>query len=146
MNTETNHNNNTKFKADPYNPNNTLISYDDVLHIFQQMNMKDFKPQTLSHYQLAFKHKSYCVMKDYEEYEKPDNCLELQTKSYETIEYLGDSLLGCMTAEYLYRRFKNQDEGFLTKIKTRIVNGEQLGYLATCLDFNKHLIIFFLYV
>ena len=35
-------------------------------------------------------------------------------------------LLGCMTAEYLFRRFPNEDEGFLTKIKTRIVNGEQL--------------------
>ena len=127
-----------KFKADPYNPNNVLISYEDVLHIFQKVNMNDFKPNNIELYQLAFKHKSYCLMKDYEEFVKPDNCLPLQVKSYETIEYLGDSLLGCMTAEYLFRRFKDQDEGFLTKIKTRIVNGEQLAYLAECLDLNKH--------
>jgi len=133
--------NQEKFKADPYNPNNVLISNEDVLHIFQKVNMNDFKPNNIELYQLAFKHKSYCLMKDYEEFVKPDNCLPLQIKSYETIEYLGDSLLGCMTAEYLFRRFKDQDEGFLTKIKTRIVNGEQLAYLAECLDLNKHLII-----
>jgi ribonuclease-3 len=133
--------NHDRFSANPYNPNNVLISYEDVLHIFQKVNMNDFIPNNIELYQLAFKHKSYCLMKDYEEFVKPDNCLPLQVKSYETIEYLGDSLLGCMTAEYLFRRFKDQDEGFLTKIKTRIVNGEQLAYLAECLDLNKHLII-----
>ena len=46
-----------------------------------------------------------------------------------------------MTAEYLYKRFEGEDEGFMTKIKTRIVNGEQLCYLATQLGMNPHLII-----
>ena len=46
-----------------------------------------------------------------------------------------------MTAEYLFKRFEGEDEGFFTKIKTRIVNGEQLCYLATQLGMNKHVII-----
>ena len=62
--------NQDKFKADPYNPNNVLISYEDVLHIFQKVNMNDFKPNNIELYQLAFKHKSYCLMKDYEEFAK----------------------------------------------------------------------------
>jgi len=130
-----------KFNADPYNSHNLLISYDEICHIFNKVNMKDFKPKNIYYYQTAFKHKSYCFMKDYEDYIKPDNCLALQDESYERNEFLGDSLLGCMTAEYLFRRFPNDDEGFLTKIKTRIVNGEQLAYLADCLGFNKYLII-----
>ncbi len=130
-----------KFNADPYNNQNVLISYEEICHIFEKVNMKDFKPNNIYYYQTAFKHKSYCFMKDYEEYTKPDNCLSLQEESYERNEYLGDSLLGCMTAEYLFRRFPTEDEGFLTKIKTRIVNGEQLAHLAGCLGFNKHLII-----
>ena len=133
--------NSDKFNADPYNPDNTLISYEEICHIFEKVNMKDFKPKNIDLYQRAFKHKSYCFMKDYDEFTKPDNCLSLQKDSYERIEYLGDSLLGCMTAEYLFRRFPNEDEGFLTKIKTRIVNGEQLAFLAGCLGFNKHLIV-----
>ena len=133
--------NQTKFKADPYNPSNALISVQDVIHIMKQVNMNDFKPTHISFYQEAFIHKSYNFLEDYKEFKKPDDCLELQVKSYETLEFLGDSLLGCMTAEYLYKRFEGEDEGFFTKIKTRIVNGEQLCYLATQLGLNKHLII-----
>tara|TARA_B110000503_G_scaffold131335_1_gene205788 strand:- start:302 stop:1096 length:795 start_codon:yes stop_codon:yes gene_type:complete len=133
--------NQTKFKANPYNSSNALISNQDVIHIMNQVNMNNFKPTHISFYQEAFIHKSYNFLEDYKEFKKPDDCLELQVKSYETLEFLGDSLLGCMTAEYLYKRFEGEDEGFFTKIKTRIVNGEQLCYLATQLGLNKHLII-----
>ena len=131
----------TKFKADPYNFSNKLITNNDIIDIMKKINMDDFKPNNISFYQEAFIHKSYNLLEDYKEFKKPDNCLELQDRSYETLEFLGDSLLGCMTAEYLYLRFEGEDEGFMTKIKTRIVNGEQLCYLATQLGMNKHLII-----
>jgi ribonuclease-3 len=133
--------NSTKFKANPYNFSNKLITKQYVIDILHKVNINDFQPKNLSLYQTAFIHKSYNFLEDYKEYTKPDNCLELQVKSYETLEFLGDSLLGCMTAEYLFRRFDGEDEGFFTKIKTRIVNGEQLCFLANKLDMNKHLII-----
>ena len=131
----------SKFKADPYNSSNNLISTQEVTHIMKQVNMNNFQPKHISFYQEAFIHKSYNFLEDYKEFTKPPNCLDLQEKSYETLEFLGDSLLGCMTAEYLYKRFDGEDEGFFTKVKTRIVNGEQLCYLATQLGLNKHLVI-----
>jgi ribonuclease-3 len=131
----------TKFKADPYNFSNYLISSKQVIDILNKVNINDFQPSNISLYQTAFIHKSYNPLEDYKEFIKPDNCLPLQNKSYEILEFLGDSLLGCMTAEYLYKRFEGEDEGFMTKIKTRIVNGEQLCYLATQLGMNPHLII-----
>ena len=85
---------------------NKLISIQDVIHIMKQVNMNNFKPKNISFYQEAFIHKSYNFLSDYKEFTKPDNCLELQEKSYETLEFLGDSLLGCMTAEYLFKRFQ----------------------------------------
>ena len=36
----------SKFKADPYNPSNKLISIQDVIHIMKQVNMNDFKPNS----------------------------------------------------------------------------------------------------
>ena len=33
--------NSDKFNADPYNPDNTLISYEEICHIFEKVNMKD---------------------------------------------------------------------------------------------------------
>jgi ribonuclease-3 len=105
------------------------------------VNINHFTPTNISFYQEAFIHKSYNLLEDYKEFTQPPSCLPLQEKSYETLEFLGDSLLGCMTAEYLYKRFEGEDEGFFTKIKTRIVNGEQLCYLANQLDMNKHIVI-----
>ena len=130
-----------KFKANPYNFSNHLITKQEVIDILNRVNINDFKPTNLKLYQTAFVHKSYNLLEDYKEYKQPDNCLPLQKESYETLEFLGDSLLGCMTAEYLYKRFEGEDEGFMTKIKTRIVNGEQLCFLATQLKMNPLLII-----
>jgi len=137
-------NSNDKFKADPYNPNNKLILTEDILNIMDKLDIPDFKINDISLYQRAFFHKSYCHMKDYEEYEKPNNCLSLSDASYETLEFLGDSFLGNTIAAYLYKRYyinHKQDEGFLTKLKIRFVCGEQLAYLSKCLNLNEFMII-----
>jgi ribonuclease-3 len=136
--------NNNKFKSDPYNKSNFLITEKDVFNIVNNYNIKDFKINDIKLYQKAFTHKSYCHMKDYEEYKNTDNCLELQEVSYETMEFLGDSILGYIICEYIYKRYTliyNQDEGFLTRLKNRLVNGETLAYIADKLNFNKYLII-----
>ena len=135
---------NSKFKSDPYNFNNKLITESEVLNILKIHNIQNVNINNLSLYQRAFIHKSYCEMKDYEEYEKPDNCLELFKISYETLEFIGDSFLGNIIANYLYKRYfnvHNQDEGFLTKLKIRFVCGEQLAYLSSQMNLNKHIII-----
>ena len=83
-------------------------------------------------------------MADYEEYENIKNDLPLQKDSYETMEFLGDSILGSIVSSYLYERFYkiyNQNEGFLTYLKNRIVCGESLAHLSNRLGFNRYLII-----
>jgi len=98
--------NNQKFKADPYNFSNKLITKPDVIDILKKVNMNYFTPNNIKLYEEAFVHSSYNFLEDYKEFKKPENCLPLQEKSYETLEFLGDSLLGCMTAEYLFLRFE----------------------------------------
>jgi ribonuclease-3 len=61
--------------------------------------------------------------------------------SYERLEFLGDAILNLVVANYLYMRFPEQNEGFLSKIRTRIVNGKMLGSLAEKIGFNKFAII-----
>lgn len=51
-------------------------------------------------------------------------------ESYERLEYLGDSILGAIVAEYLFKRFPFKDEGFLTEIRSRIVNREVLNQVG----------------
>ena len=84
------------------------------------------EPQNLSVYFLAFKHSSLNK-------EKKD----LINHSNERLEFLGDAVLGAIIAEYLFKKFPFRDEGFLTEIRSRIVNGESLGELAKKIGLNK---------
>ena len=133
-----------KFKSNPYNFSNIEITKNDILNILKKLNIQDYTINNLSLFQQSFVHNSYCKNSIYEEYEKPENCLELFNKSYQTLEFLGDSLLGSVISQYLYNRFvkyHNKNEGFLTKLKIRFVCGEQLSYLSKELNFNKFIII-----
>lgn len=57
--------------------------------------------------------------------------------SNERLEFLGDAILDAVVAEYLYNKFPGDDEGYLTKLKSKIVNrktlseiGEKMGLRA----------------
>jgi ribonuclease-3 len=131
-----------KFRSNPYNPLNILISEDDILNILNDHNIQDYKITNLSLFQQAFIHTSYC--NEYEEYDNNDKSIELFDKSYETLEFLGDSLLGSSVTRYLYNRYvnlHNKEEGFLTQIKIRLICGEQLAFLSEKINFNKFMII-----
>ena len=72
----------------------------------------------LSLYQKAFTHKS--ALKQYEHLEH----------SYETLEFIGDSVLGFVVTKWLFDRYESQQEGFLTKARTKLVRGETLADIA----------------
>jgi len=137
--------NTNKFKANPYNLNNNLLKIEDIINIMKKLNINDFNTNNLNIYQKSFIHKSYCKLKDYEEYDYPGNeYLPLQEESYETIEFLGDSILGSVVSSYIYKRFHliyGENEGFLTKLKIRLVCGENLYDVSKKMGFPKHIII-----
>ena len=51
-------------------------------------------------------------------------------ESYERLEYLGDAILGMVVAEMLYKKFPFKGEGFLTELRSKIVNRETLNNLS----------------
>jgi ribonuclease III len=57
--------------------------------------------------------------------------------SNERLEYLGDAILGAVVAEYLFKKYPFKDEGFLTEIRSRIVNRESLNLLARKIALDK---------
>ncbi len=56
--------------------------------------------------------------------------------SNERLEYLGDAILGAIVADYLFKKYPYKDEGFLTEIRSRIVNRESLNTLGRKLGLN----------
>lgn len=77
-----------------------------------------FTPQKLKLYKLAFYHKSM------------NDELTQNNQHNERLEYLGDSILNSIVAEYLFRKYPKQDEGFLTKMRSKIVKRKTLNNLA----------------
>lgn len=57
--------------------------------------------------------------------------------SNERLEYLGDAVLGAVIAEYLFKKFPYKNEGFLTEIRSRIVNRESLNSVGRKLGLNR---------
>jgi ribonuclease III len=55
----------------------------------------------------------------------------------ERLEFLGDSVLGAVVAEYLFKKYPYKDEGFLTEIRSRLVNGDTCEMLASKIGIRK---------
>ena len=65
-------------------------------------------------------------------------------ESYETMEFLGDALLGSVVSTYLYKRYVGHfeiDEGFLTKLKIRLVCGRDWVIFSKCLGLDQWIIL-----
>ena len=60
-----------------------------------------------------------------------------QKESNERLEYLGDAVLSSIVADYLFKKYPFKDEGFLTEIRSRIVNRESLNQLGKKLGLNN---------
>lgn len=90
-----------------------------------------FVPSNLAIFKLAFAHKSTQSEKSY------------ALQNNERLEYLGDAVLGTIVAEYLFKKYPNANEGFLTKMRSKIVKrkslnkvGEKMGLDLFLAEYN----------
>jgi len=96
----------------------------------------NMKPIDIVKYKQAFVHKSIVKCA------KENECIpEYMKNSYERYEFLGDSVLSLVVAKYLFNKYPNEHEGYLTKIRTKLVNGKTLSFLAEKLNLGKFLIL-----
>ncbi len=88
-----------------------------------------FKPKNIKLYQLACIHKSssFEIFKD----------LEINN---ERLEYLGDAILDAVVGECLFEKFPDKDVGFLTQMRSKIVNRENLNNIAIKLGISNMII------
>jgi ribonuclease-3 len=88
-----------------------------------------FSPGNLELYEIAFIHRSATFTLS--SGKKVNN---------ERLEYLGDAVLDAILSDYLFENFPDANEGFLTKIRSRIVNRDVLNELSVSMGINKILI------
>lgn len=112
----------------------------------------DHKVQNLKNFKTAFVHTSYLksqqltekfikLLKEIQPISDKTEYMPLQENSYEVLEFLGDAVIHSILAEYLYKRYPDKDQGFLTKLRTKIEKGETLNKFSRTLLFDRYAII-----
>ena len=84
-----------------------------------------FVPSNLYVFKLAFAHRSTFS------HEKPP-----YNQNNERLEYLGDAVLGQIVAEYLFNKYPLANEGFLTKMRSKIVNRKSLNSIGAKMELD----------
>lgn len=87
-----------------------------------------FKPKDIAWYKRAFTHRS---MNQKDNRGNPLN--------YERLEFLGDAMLGVIISKHLFKEVPNGNEGYLTKMRSKIVSRQHLNELGRELELDKYL-------
>lgn len=85
-------------------------------------NVLGFKPGNLDLYMTALSHRSV---------------KETPEENNERLEYLGDAILSAVVADYLFMRYPKKGEGFLTEMRSKMVNRQMLNDIALKMGVKK---------
>ncbi len=85
-------------------------------------NILGFEPRNISLYKTALTHRSVREGAD---------------ENNERLEYLGDAVLSALVADYLFKRYPYREEGFLTEMRSKMVNRSQLNDIAVRMGLKK---------
>tara|TARA_B110000037_G_C17071826_1_gene486204 strand:+ start:73 stop:975 length:903 start_codon:yes stop_codon:yes gene_type:complete len=138
-----------------FNKNNKLLSKNDIQKFLKMGGISE-SIVNMKIWQQAFTNDSYSknVLKSkYTRYideteieiikskKAPDGFVHVQKKSNETLEWLGDAYIQSIVSMILMKRFGKQNEGFLTKMRSKLVKTETLYKLSKSLEMNEFLLI-----
>lgn len=85
-----------------------------------------YRPKDIELFKRALTHKSISNTSD-------------QLVSNERLEFLGDTILDAVIADYLYHKFPDEDEGYLTKIKAKIVSRKSLAAIGQSMELAEYI-------
>ena len=133
----------------PYNTSNMLLSRADVDTLLSAYTGGGGAAAVVCRdhglYLKALTHRSYCTRKN-ESFLSgnalcPAGCVPLQRDSNERLEFLGDAVLYLAASSYLIERYPACDEGFLTRMRTKIVCGTMLSTLCQAAGLHRFVIM-----
>jgi ribonuclease-3 len=134
----------------PYNLNNIIVKEEDIIQILKTYNVNIDKINHIKYFIQCFTHKSYCkkdILPDNIleaskiELGNPSELIELFENSYERLEYFGDRVLKVIVSMYLFHRYPKQDEGFMTRLQTKLEDKKNLAVMSKEIGLGKYFII-----
>jgi ribonuclease-3 len=132
----------------PFNKANKPLTTNWVQNLLKKYGIYQ-NINNLELYQQAFIHTSYtvpyvrevCLRDNVMIKENPDGCMLLAQKSYERMEFLGDTIIDAIIGNYVFTRFPDGSEGFLSTMKKQLVSRWTLGHLAEKCGFGEYMVI-----
>jgi len=118
---------NRSFKAEDFRPPPVSQVRKKELHLFEKNAGIRFRK--LDFLNLAFSHRSFA------------NESKLSIENNEKLEFLGDSVLGLVVSEYLYKNFPSKNEGDLARIKSFVVSEDSLAIIAKLIKVDNFILI-----
>lgn len=144
---------NGDFKNHILNENNIYLTTTFLNDIFKKYH-SNHRVKNLNNFQTAVTHVSYLkksfvtdktalLLKDIPPIsnDKKINTIPLQTTDYNTFEFLGDSVIHLALTEYLRKRYPTKNQGFLTKLRTKLEKSDTLSFLAKKMNLHTYAII-----
>lgn len=138
------------------NPENRLITKEFINDIMVRFNINTkrkqiYKVNNLDYFITATTHKTYSLDVSEEEYNTikemyyhnyPDsNYVFIQNTNYERLEFIGDSIIKPILTDYITSYFINQNEGFLSKLRSRLEKTQFFSNLTKLLNLKDYILI-----
>ena len=138
------------------NPENRLITKEFINDIMVRFGINDkrkqiYKVNNLDYFITATTHKTYSLDVSEEEYNTikemyylnyPDsNYVFIQNTNYERLEFIGDSIIKPILTDYITSYFINQNEGFLSKLRSRLEKTQFFSNLTKLLILKDYILI-----
>lgn len=106
----------------------------EIISKYVEFNINDIEL-----YQRSLVHKS--VQKFVNSSKDDNKVLNYLKKSNETLEFVGDSVISLTISDYLFKKYPNKNEGFLTKCKTKIVKRNTLAFFAEKIGLKNKILL-----
>lgn len=138
------------------NPENRLITKEFINDIMVRFGINDkrkqnYKVNNLDYFITATTHNTYSLDVSEEEYNTikemyyhnyPDsNYVFIQNTNYERLEFIGDSIIKPILTDYITSYFINQNEGFLSKLRSRLEKTQFFSNLTKLLNLKDYILI-----
>ncbi len=138
------------------NPENRLITKEFINDIMVRFGINNkrkqiYKVNNLDYFITATTHKTYSLDVSEEEYNTikemyylnyPDsNYVFIQNTNYERLEFIGDSIIKPILTDYITSYFINQNEGFLSKLRSRLEKTQFFSNLTKLLNLKDYILI-----
>lgn len=99
----------------------------DGIFFKRMQSILGFKPKEIKYYEKAFTHRSLGLKKE-----------DGNPLNYERLEFLGDAMLGAVIAAYLFQEVQGGNEGYLTKMRSKVVSRKHLNELGSELNLLRY--------